>query len=125
MNSPSGITLVLGASPQADRYSYLAVSLLKQTGHSVYALGGRSGMIDGVHIHTQWEDLPTDPIDTITLYLGAERQRAYYTYIIDAQPKRIIFNPGAENDELEQLAQAAGIQTLQACTLVMLRTNQY
>lgn len=125
MNLREGITLVLGASPQADRYSYLAVSLLKQMGYAVYALGGRTGMIDGVMIHTQWEALPADPIDTITLYLGAERQRAYYTYLLSAHPKRIIFNPGAENDELEQLAQAAGIQTLQACTLVMLRTNQY
>jgi predicted CoA-binding protein len=125
VNLREGITLVLGASPQADRYSYLAVSLLKQMGYAVYALGGRTGMIDGVMIHTKWEALPTDPIDTITLYLGAERQRAYYTYLLSAHPKRIIFNPGAENDELEQLAQAAGIQTLQACTLVMLRTNQY
>jgi len=125
VNLREGITLVLGASPQADRYSYLAVSLLKQMGSAVYALGGRTGMIDGVMIHTQWEALPADPIDTITLYLGAERQRAYYTYLLSAHPKRIIFNPGAENDELEQLAQAAGIQTLQACTLVMLRTNQY
>ena len=125
MNLREGITLVLGASPQADRYSYLAVSLLKKMGYAVYALGGRTGMIDGVMIHTQWEALPTDPIDTITLYLGAERQRAYYTHLLSAHPKRIIFNPGAENDELEQLAQAAGIQTLQACTLVMLRTNQY
>jgi len=125
VNLREGITLVLGASPQADRYSYLAVSLLKQMGYAVYALGGRTGMIDGVMIHTQWEALPADPIDMITLYLGAERQRAYYTYLLSAHPKRIIFNPGAENDELEQLAQAAGIQTLQACTLVMLRTNQY
>ena len=125
MNFRTGTTLVLGASPQSDRYSYLAVSLLKQTGRTVCALGARAGMIDGVMIHTQWEELPTDPIDTITLYLGAERQRGYYTYILNAQPKRIIFNPGAENPELEQLAQAAGIQTLQACTLVMLRTNQY
>lgn len=125
MNSRIGTTLVLGASPQSDRYSYLAVSLLKQKEYSVYALGGRTGRIDDVHIYTQWEELPTGPIDTITLYLGAERQRGYYTYILDAQPKRIIFNPGAENPELEQLAQRAGIQTLQACTLVMLRTNQY
>ena len=125
MNLREAITLVLGASPQADRYSYQAVSLLQQLGHTVYALGGRSGEIDGIHIYTELEALPPDPIDTITLYLGAERQRAYYTYILSTHPKRIIFNPGAENDELEQLAQAAGIQTLQACTLVMLRTNQY
>lgn len=125
MSSQSSITLVVGASPQADRYSHQAVLLLKNCGFEVLALGNRAGTIGDVPIYTNWETLPTTTIDTITLYIGAERQAAYYNYILSTRPRRIIFNPGAENPVLEQLARAAGIQTLDACTLVMLRTNQY
>ena len=125
MSSPTPTTLVLGASPQADRYSHQAVLLLKRCGYEVLALGNRSGTIGDVPIYTNWGTLPTTTIDTITLYIGAERQADYYNYILSTRPRRIIFNPGAENPALEQLARATGIQTLDACTLVMLRTNQY
>ena len=125
MNTATHTTLVLGASLHVERYSHLAVLLLKQAGIDVYALGGQAGSIEGIPIHTRWEDLPVTPIDTITLYLGAARQIPYYNDILTAHPRRIIFNPGAENEALEQLAAAAGIETISACTLVMLRTNQY
>lgn len=125
MSSLNSITLVLGASPQADRYSHQAVLLLKQCGYEVLALGNRAGTIGDMPIYTNWEALPSTTIDTITLYIGAERQADYYNYILSTRPRRIIFNPGAENPTLERLARATGIQTLDACTLVMLRTNQY
>lgn len=125
MNASAHTTLVLGASLNVERYSHLAVLLLKQAGIQVCALGSQTGTIEGIPIHTRWEDLPLTQIDTITLYLGATRQIPYYTHLLDAHPRRIIFNPGAENEELEQLAAAAGIQTIRACTLVLVRTNQY
>lgn len=66
-----------------------------------------------------------DDIDTVTLYLNPANQVPYYDYIISLKPKRIIFNPGTENDELESLANKNGIQTMEACTLVLLSTSQY
>ncbi|MFM7671661.1 MAG: CoA-binding protein [Bacteroidota bacterium] len=118
-------TLVLGASTNPDRYSYLAMQMLAEAGIEVWALGSRPGMIDGIQIHTTWDELPAGDLDTITLYIGPERQPAYYEQILSVKPRRIIFNPGTENPVLEQLANSQGIQTLQACTLVMLRTNLY
>lgn len=118
-------TLVLGASPNPDRYSYLAIESLRRADIPVLALGGKKGVVSGIEILLDWDDLPQKPIDTITLYLGPERQRPYYERILSARPRRIIFNPGTENPELLQLAQAAGIETLEACTLVMLRAQLY
>jgi predicted CoA-binding protein len=64
-------------------------------------------------------------VDTITLYLRAELQAAWQDYLLSLHPKRIIFNPGTENIEFENRAESIGIETIEACTLVMLRTNQF
>lgn len=116
-------TLVLGASDNPSRYSYLALNQLKNYGHPVVAIGKREGMVNGISIHKQ--SAPQQDIDTITLYLNPANQKQYYDYILSLQPKRIIFNPGTENPELAEMAENSGIETLEACTLVMLSTNQY
>jgi len=116
-------TLVLGASDNPSRYSYLAVQRLLSHGHAVEAVGKRPGMVNGVAIQTG--EPPVQDIDTVTLYLNPEHQKNFYQYILSLQPRRIIFNPGAENDELAELATKAGIEPVEACTLVMLSTNQY
>lgn len=116
-------TLVIGASENPQRYSYLAVQRLMAHQYPVIALGKRSGHIGNTVIET--EHKPFDNIDTVTLYLNPIRQREYYDYILSLHPKRIIFNPGTENDELYELAKSKGIQVEEACTLVMLTTNQY
>ncbi len=116
-------TLVLGASDNPSRYSYLAVQRLRNHAHPVVAIGRKHTKVGDVIVGT--EKKAFDNIDTVTLYLNPQRQKEYYDYIFSLQPNRIIFNPGAENDELEDLAKAKGIQTLEACTLVMLSTNQY
>lgn len=116
-------TLVLGASENPARYSYLAVNKLKNSGHPVVAIGKRKGMVAGVSIET--EQIPLHDIDTVTLYLNPDHQKAYYDYIIALHPQRIIFNPGTENYELATLAKEAGIKPIEACTLVMLGTGQY
>ena len=116
-------TLVIGASENPQRYSHLAVHRLNTLQHPVVALGKRSGAIGNTVIET--ETLPFENIDTITLYLNPLRQKEYYDYILSLHPKRIIFNPGAENDELYDLAKGKGIQVQEACTLVMLSTGQY
>jgi uncharacterized protein len=116
-------TLVLGASDNPSRYSYLAVQRLRNHGYPVVGIGKKNTRIADVMIGT--DKTQFENIDTITLYLNPQRQAEYYDYILSLKPKRIIFNPGTENDELVSLATEKGIQTINACTLVMLSTNQY
>jgi predicted CoA-binding protein len=116
-------TVVLGASANPSRYSNMAINRLSAHQHPVVAVGLREGKVGGVNIiKGQPEE---EDVDTITLYLNSQNQKQYYNYILSLKPKRIIFNPGAENDELEELANKNGIQTMEACTLVMLGTGQY
>jgi predicted CoA-binding protein len=116
-------TLVLGASPNPSRYSNIAVGRLLTYHHPVVPLGIRKGEIDGVEINI--EPSFYSDIDTVTMYLGAPRQVPYYQYIIALKPKRIIFNPGAENEELARLARKHDIEVVNACTLVMLSMGNY
>jgi predicted CoA-binding protein len=116
-------TVVLGASPNSSRYSYLAVNRLLAHEHSVIPIGRRPGKINNVDIITGTPEI--DNVDTVTLYLNPQNQKQYYDYILSLHPKRIIFNPGAENDELAKLAVKNNIQPMEACTLVLLSTNQY
>jgi uncharacterized protein len=116
-------TLVLGASENPSRYSNLAIQKLLAYGHPVVAIGARPGKVGNVDIGTDVKYM-TD-IDTVTIYLTPLRQQVYYNYILSLHPRRIIFNPGAENDELLELAKANGIHAIEACTLVMLGTGQY
>ena len=116
-------TIVLGASPHAERYSNRAVLQLKKYGHEVIAIGNAGGEIDGVILQT---GKPMEyGVDTISLYLNPKHQAEWYAYILSVHPRRILFNPGAENEQLEQIAAAHGIQTDESCTLVLLTTGQY
>lgn len=116
-------TLVLGASTKPDRYAFKAINMLVEKGHSVLAIGQNAGEVAGIKIHTK--QIPLANIDTVTLYLNAMRQRDYYNYIVETHPKRVIFNPGAENPEFYQLLQLNNIKVEIACTLVLLTTNQF
>lgn len=116
-------TLVIGASENPARYSNLAVKKLIATGQPVVALGNKPGNIGNVIIET--DKKPFENIDTVTLYLNPARQQEYYDYIFSFNPRRIIFNPGTENEELAELAEKKGIITQEACTLVLLSTHQY
>ncbi|HMU47210.1 MAG TPA: CoA-binding protein [Chitinophagaceae bacterium] len=116
-------TLVLGASDNPARYSFLAIQRLRKFGYPVVAIGRRHTMVGDVVIDTEKNSYPD--VHTVTLYLNPFHQKEYYDYIISLKPQRIIFNPGAENDELAELAQKNSIPTIEACTLVMLSTNQY
>jgi hypothetical protein len=116
-------TLVLGASTNPSRYSFLAINRLIAYNHPVVAVGLREGEVAGVAIKTGQPAF--DDVDTVTLYLNPTNQKPYYDYILSLKPKRIIFNPGTENDELEEMASKHGIKTMEACTLVMLGARQY
>lgn len=116
-------TLVLGASPDPSRYSYLATLRLTEAGHPVIPVGRRPGTIGGLPIQTGKPELKD--IDTVTLYLNPEHQREWYDYLIRLGPRRIIFNPGTENPDFERIAHDSDIQTENACTLVLISTGQY
>lgn len=116
-------TLVLGASTNPGRYSYLAINRLLQHQFPVIAIGNKKGTINGVEIQPYFSEQKN--IHTITIYLSEKNQKPYYDYIFSLNPQRIIFNPGTENSELFELAKSKGIEVLEACTLVMLSTGQY
>jgi len=116
-------TLVLGASPNPARYSNLAIKLLRSYQHEVIAVGKKNGEVENVPI---LHEFPTGKkVDTLTLYVNPQNQREYYESILALQPRRIIFNPGTENPELENMAKERGIIIEEACTLVLLNTGQY
>lgn len=116
-------TLVIGASLKEDRYSNIAIHRLVNNHHKVVAFGLKEGAVAGVQIDTDL--LPYEDIDTVTLYLNPEHQKFYYDFIISLQPKRVIFNPGTENSEFQNLLKQNNIFFEEACTLVLLGTNQY
>ena len=116
-------TVVLGASDNPSRYSYLAVRKLAAHHHPVVAVGRKPGTVAGIGIETS--PVAAEDVDTVTLYLNPANQVPYYDYILGLRPKRIIFNPGTENDELIQKAKEQGIEPFMGCTLVMLSTGQY
>ena len=116
-------TLVLGASENPARYSNKAILSLRRRGHEVVAIGNRKGQVMDVHIDT--EQKPLEDVDTVTLYLNPMNQQPYIDYILSLKPKRIIFNPGTENIQLEALAEEQGIEPLEACTLVLLSIGRY
>ena len=123
MNNSKKKTVILGASDNPNRYSYLALTRLRNLGHPIVAIGRKESVVNGVAIQ---KGQPQEKgVDTVTLYLNPDHQKMYYDYIVSLNPKRIIFNPGTENDELASLAESKGIKTLEACTLVMLSTGQY
>lgn len=117
-------TAIIGASPRQGKYAYQATLRLKAHNHPVIPLGVRTGEIDGEQILTDWPKTIAD-LDTVTMYVGPARQPELYDYIIDLSPKRVIFNPGTENNEFYQKLNSAGIEYEEACTLVLLSTNSY
>lgn len=117
------VTLVLGASLNPNRYSNIAIKRLRDKDLPVVAVGLKKGKVLDVVILDDKE--PLENIDTITLYLNPKRQEEFYDYIISLQPRRVIFNPGTENTELEAILKEKGIKSEIACTLVLLSTNQY
>lgn len=121
--SSNKTTVVIGASPNMERYSYKATVSLQNHRHTVYPVGLRKGIINGLEIITDKPEL--ENIDTVTLYVGPDNQPYWYDYILSLKPRRIIFNPGTENPEFEKMAADKGIETTEACTLVLLSIKQY
>ncbi len=116
-------TVVIGASTNPERYSYLAVEKLLAHNHDVVPVGIKKGELFGLEIHN---DLPAlSDVHTVTLYVGKKNQDEIIDYVLSLNPKRVIFNPGTENQSFESILAQNGIEVLQACTLVMLSTDEF
>lgn len=115
---------ILGASNKPDRYSYKALMKLREKGFTVFPIHQRLTEIEGIKVYASIDEID-EPIDTLTLYVNADISSKAMEGILKKKPRRIIFNPGAENSDLEMTAKNEGIETLSACTLVMLNTNQF
>jgi predicted CoA-binding protein len=123
MSSTTKKTLVLGASANPARYSFLAISRLREHDHPVIAIGKRPALVADVPVKEKTSQI--DNLDTVSIYLNKDNQKNYYDYILSQHPRRVIFNPGAENPEFEMILADKGIKVLEACTLVLLATGQY
>lgn len=115
--------LVMGASTNSARYSWLATKMLQEYGHAPICFGQSSGLCANIQIQNKFPE-NIHP-DTVTMYLNPTNQVAYYDKIVALQPKRVLFNPGTENPDFENILENAGIAYEEACTLVLLRTGQY
>jgi uncharacterized protein len=118
-------TVIIGATTDRSRYAYLAASMLTNYQHEIVPIGIKKGELFGKQILNIYDKPVIDNVDTVTLYIGPQRQPEWYEYILSLKPKRIIFNPGTENDTFENMAEAQGVEVVEGCTLVMLRSYQY
>ncbi len=116
-------TLVFGASLKEERFSNKAIKALRKHEIETVAFGMNIGFVLDVTIDKELRYYRN--LNTITLYLNSKRQKEYYDHIISLQPRRVIFNPGTENPEFYQLLKVHNIAFEEACTLVLLATNQY
>lgn len=117
-------TLIVGASPNPARYAFLAANMLNDYGYDFFLFGVKNGEVLGRKIINDWDEIPGN-IHTVTLYVGPAHQSEIIPEILKLKPLRIIFNPGTENSTFEDSAKQLGIEVLEACTLVLLRTGQY
>jgi len=124
MSNASHHVAVLGASPKPARYANQAVRLLLQHGYRVTPIHPRFEEIEGLPVANRLEQV-TQPVDTLTLYVGSERLAPQIAELVALGPRRVIFNPGTESIALQQALDEAGIEWLEACTLVMLKTGQF
>ena len=118
-------TVIIGATTNPSRYAYLAAEMLDRYNNEFVSVGIKKGEVLGRTILDIRARPDVKDVHTVTLYIGPQHQPEWYDYILSLKPNRIIFNPGTENPEFEDKAILAGVETLEACTLVMLRTGQY
>jgi predicted CoA-binding protein len=123
MNAPLKV-VVVGASPKADRMSHQAVIALQSHGFAVIPVRPGLQELLGLPVAASLDDL-TPPVDTVTMYVNAARSDDLRDELLRLHPRRVIFNPGAENEGLREALASAGVVTENACTLVLLSTGQF
>ncbi len=120
-----GKTVIIGSTPKPYKYAYQAAQMLDERDLEFIPMGIQEGGVLGREIENIFDKPFIDDVDTITLYINPTRQKEWYDYLLSLAPKRIIFNPGTENQELKNMAEKKGIKCLEACTLVMLSIGSY
>jgi predicted CoA-binding protein len=115
---------VLGASPNEDRFSFKAVKLLQEHGYVPVPVHPAGHIVNGIPSLKSLADI-SEPVDTLTVYVNAQVSSSELDHILQLRPRRVIFNPGAENETLAVMLEAKGIEVVRACTLVMLRTEEF
>ncbi len=115
---------VVGASPLKDRYSNKAMIMLEEYGHTPVPVAPKHETIEGRSVFHDLTDI-SEPVDTVTMYLGPARQDKVIDQVLALKPQRVIFNPGTENPAAYEKLKTAGIAIQEACTLVLLKTGQY
>jgi predicted CoA-binding protein len=118
-----GLIAVLGASPNPERFSYKAVKLLVRHGNQVVPLGKRKGTIGDLAIVTG-QPVLTD-VDTVLIYLAPGHQGEIFDYVLSLRPKRVVFNPGTESPEFEEILESYGIKVIKDCSLVMIASGRF
>ena len=121
---PHSRVAVLGASPDETRYSFQAVHMLKEHGHTPIPVHPKGHVVDGITALRSLTEI-AEPVDTLTLYVNDRISSGEEANIVTLRPRRVVFNPGAENPELATRLAKQGIETVEACTLVLLRTAQF
>ena len=125
MEKRSKKTVIIGATTNPSRYAFLAANMLHDYHHEIVPIGIRKGEVLGIPILDINQRPAVTDVDTVTLYIGPQHQPEHYEYIMNLKPKRVIFNPGTENREFEKMIIDAGAEATEACTLVLLRSNQF
>ncbi|RME31093.1 MAG: CoA-binding protein [Candidatus Zixiibacteriota bacterium] len=122
--APGSRVAVLGASPKEDRYSFKAVKMLAEHGHKPIPVHPAGHVVNGIKALTSLDEID-QPVDTLTVYVNPKISSGELDRILKLRPRRVIFNPGAENEELAGKLEEAGIEVVRACTLVLLQTEQF
>jgi predicted CoA-binding protein len=117
------LVVVLGASPNPDRFSNKAVRRLIRYNHEVIALGRRAGMIEETPIVTSQPEITG--VHTVVIYLAPYHQGEIFDYVLSLRPKRVIFNPGTESPEFDEFLESFNIEIVHDCTLVMLAGGRF
>ena len=115
---------IIGASDKPDRYAFKAAHMLEQHGHQLVLVNPYKDSIDGLPCFKHIGDSP-EPVETVTVYVNAERFTDHLESIVEAKPRRVIFNPGTESPESYSVLEKNGIEVMEACTLVLLSTDQF
>lgn len=115
---------ILGASNNPERFSFKAFKLLQEYGHRVIPVSPKLAMLENIDVVADLNQI-TESVDTLTMYVGADRSTALQNQILKLKPKRVIFNPGSENPNLKKILKAAEIQVLEACTLILLQNGKF
>jgi uncharacterized protein len=124
MSTTKERVIIIGASDKPDRYSHKALLLLQKHGHEVVPVNPGLVSIESIPVTRDLAEV-AGAVDTVTMYVAPKISSDLADKLIALKPRRVIFNPGSENPALQSTLAAAGIETQDACTLVLLRTGQY